>query len=125
MRLYRFEGADTPSPVSGWVAETDEYRNMMDAAGRWFADSLDEALWYRCDHEDGRILFIDVDDGEAEQWRVSNIPLRQGGRDVPDNPAAWSARPEREFFLPRGVAKMAMPLSMDGDPEMESAALQM
>jgi hypothetical protein len=125
MRLYRFEGADPERPVSSWVSDTDEYRNMKAAAGRWFADTIDEALWYRCDHEAGHLVCVDVDDDLAEQFRVSNLPLLPGGRSVPDNPAAWSLRPEFEFFLPGDLARLAHCGVPDCIPETEEAALRL
>lgn len=125
MRLYRFQGTEAASPVSPWISETAEYQNMMAAAGRWFADSLEEALWYECDHEDGIVLCIDLDDELAENWRVSNMPRRPGGRDVPDNPAAWSLRPENEFFLPPELAAMAQPIHLAVADETKKAAPRM
>ncbi|NTF17155.1 hypothetical protein G6L37_01755 [Agrobacterium rubi] len=125
MRLYRFEGTDKAAPVSDWVMESDEYRNMVAASGRWFADSFEEALWYRCDHENGHLLFIDLDDDVAEQWRVSSLAHLPGGRMTPDNPAAWSLRPDREFYLPVDLARLALPLDVDAIPETEDAALHM
>lgn len=125
MRLYRLQGMEAASPVSAWISESPEYRNMKAAAGRWFADSIDEAQWYACDHEDGFIVCVDLDDEEAEQWRVCNVPLKPGGREVPDNPFAWSLRPEREFFLPIELAAMARPLDPNDDQEIEKAAPHM
>jgi len=125
MRLYRFQGTEEASSVSSWISESAEYQNMMAAAGRWFADSLEEALWYECDHEDGVVLCVDLDDELAENWRVSNIPLQPGGRELPDNPSAWSLRPEREFFLPLELAAMARPVSLVLTHETEKAAPRM
>jgi hypothetical protein len=122
MRLYRFQGTDPETRVSDWVRETDEYQNMMAASGRWFADSPEEALWYHCEHETGVLLTVDLDDAEAELWRVSNLQHLPGGRSTPDNPAAWSLRPENEFFLPRELAMLALPFDPDVAHQCEAAA---
>ena len=71
MILYRYQGNEEPRPVSDWISETDAYRNMAAASGRWFADTPEEAMWYECEHESGLLLALHVDDAEAEQWRVS------------------------------------------------------
>lgn len=125
MRLYRFQGSEAARPVSAWVTETDEYRNMMSATGRWFTDSLEEALWYACDHEEGFVVHLDLDDDIAEQWRVSNLPRHPGGKTIADNPAEWSLRPEVEFFLPTEIASKAVPLNIYSEPELEKAAPRM
>jgi hypothetical protein len=122
MRLYRYEGTDPERHVSDWIRETDEYRNMMAASGRWFADTIDEALWYRCEHESGVLMSVEIEDDEAELWRVSNLQQLPGGRSRPENPAAWSLRPEREFFLPRDLAILAVPFNEDPALECEAAA---
>ncbi len=122
MRLFRFEGTDPHTHVSDWIRETDEYQNMIAAAGRWFADTIDEALWYRCEHETGLLVSVEIDDDEAEFWRVSNMPSLPGGRDTPENPSAWSLRPEHEFFLPRDIAMLATPFGLDHTAECEAAA---
>jgi hypothetical protein len=122
MRLYRFEGTDPHTRVSDWIRETEEYRNMIAAAGRWFADTADEALWYRCEHESGLLVSVEIEDDVAELWRVSNLQQLPGGRNTPENPAAWSLRPEHEFFLPRELATLALPFDQDHIPECEAAA---
>lgn len=122
MRLFRFEGTDPHTRVSDWIRETDEYQNMISAAGRWFADTADEALWYRCEHETGLLVSVEIDDAEAELWRVSNMLPLPGGRNAPENPSAWSLRPEHEFFLPRDIAMLAAPFDLDQTAECEAAA---
>jgi hypothetical protein len=118
MILYRF-GGTAIGIVPDWISEDQRYRNMLAAAGRWFTDDLDEALWYREEHPGGCLWSVEVDNAEAESYRVSNMSIRPGGRDVADNPAVWSARPEMEFFLPRAIADMAAPVA-----ELEKAANQ-
>jgi hypothetical protein len=122
MRLYRFQGTDPQRQVSNWIRETEEYQNMIAASGRWFTDDIEEALWYRCDHGEGIILMIDVDDEIAENWRVSNIVSDPRGRSARDNPAAWSLRPEKEFFLPPEVATRAVPIDHYSDHKIREAA---
>lgn len=122
MRLYRFEGTDPLTCVSDWIRETDEYQNMIAASGRWFADTAEEALWYRCDHDTGLLVSVEIDDDEAEIWRVSNMPALPGGRNSLENPAAWSLRPEHEFFLPKDIAMRAAPFDIDHAVECEAAA---
>lgn len=51
--------------------------------------------------------YIDIPRDVAETLRVSNIPLKPGGKHTPENPAAFSLRPEREFFVPMAVAVLA------------------
>lgn len=122
MRLYRFEGTDPHTRVSDWIRETDEYQNMVAASGRWFADTVEEALWYRGEHDTGLLVSVELDDDEAEIWRVSNMPALPGGRSTPENPTAWSLRPEHEFFLPRDIAMLAAPFDIDHAAECVVAA---
>lgn len=121
VRLYRMQarGDAKVSPVADWIAESPEYQAMLQASGRWFTDSLDEAMWYENEHPGGEIVFVDLPAAEAEAYRVSNIVAREGiGRaGQPESPGAYSARPEREFFLTREAARKARPLAaLDAAP---------
>ena len=113
-RLYRMES--TPEQVASgrniadWIKQSPVYQNAEKAGGRWFTDDLDEINWYR-QHEypEGRMVYVDVPTAEAEKYRVSNIPLKPGDKDVADNPRAYSRRPDKEFFIPSALAAAAKP----------------
>jgi len=81
---------------------------MLSAAGRWFGDSLAEVEWYiENECSDGEVMLIRLPTVLAERYRVANIPLKPGGKDAPENPAAFSRRPSHEFFLPRCIIGFA------------------
>ena len=112
-RLYRAQSKTAPLPSAqydfqkNWIVDTPEGRAQIDAFGRWWTDDLAEAQWY-IENEypsgDGQIVYFDIPTSEAEKYRVSNMPLKPGGKGVAENPAAYSRRPDKEFWLPRGVA---------------------
>lgn len=115
VRLWRMDPADGGlAPVSSWISETEAYRNMVAARGRWFTDDREEAEWYAEEHPGGRLVFVDLPEAVAESYRVSGMPLRS--KDEKDSPRAWSARSWKEFFLPAALAAMAMPVSRDDGP---------
>jgi hypothetical protein len=113
VRLYRVEA--TPEQIAGaeispWVKESPEFKQAMEAGGRWFTDDPAEADWYlKNEYPEGRVVAVDVPVDEAEKFRVSNIPEKEGGKNVEENPRAFSRRPEKEFFLPREMAGQAKP----------------
>lgn len=114
VRLYRVEPKAEESPRNhsspGWVLDGEAVHNTNQAAGRWFGESLEEVQWYlKNEYPDGRIVYVDVPLRDVEKYRVSNIPEKPGGKDVPENPRAFSRRPEKEFFLPEDLVERRMP----------------
>lgn len=100
-RIYRFAVKDQQrAKVADWVAESETYQNMLKASGRWFSDSLEEAKWYAKENPEGELLYTDVPTKDVEAYRVSNIVQTKDGL----NPQAFSARAEKELFVPRDVA---------------------
>lgn len=107
MRLYR-AGAlprDTEAALasmSEWLAAAVRESGAHEAWGRYFTDVRSIAAWYAADC--GRpIVRIDVPAASARAWRVdANPEARRFSRD-----------PEREFFLPAGVADLAVPDEAD------------
>ena len=59
---------------------------------------------------DGHIVYIELSKEEAEQYRVSNFTDNEV-----DQPRAYSCRPDKEFFVPRAIAKAKKPII--GDPQ--------
>jgi hypothetical protein len=117
VRLYRAEATpeqrDT-GKVSDWVKESDAFKQTQEAAGRWFTDDMEEVNWYlQNEYPDGRVVYIDVPVNEAERFRVSNMPVKEKGKNVEENPRAFSRRPEKEFFLPKTLATKAAPVSAE------------
>ena len=112
-QLYRAQGRDVkPGSFPSWMEDNEDFRNSKAAEGRWFTDSKEEAEWYDA-HEhlgDGEIVEVTLLARVAESFRVSNLPVRNGGKSAAENPAAFSLRPHTEFFLPATVAKSATPL---------------
>ena len=108
-RLYRGEFELSTergtANVPDWLAEDVRYKNMVDANGRWFADTKEGAEWYiKEKFHGGVITYVDIPTAQLEQFRVSNMAEKPGGKDALDNPRAFSARPNEEFYVPRSVA---------------------
>jgi hypothetical protein len=101
VRLYRaqpFQRSKGPTPE--WIASDVQFQNTVSSQGRWFTDDLEEAKWYlEKEYPDGQVVYVDVPASEVEQFRVSNIP-RSKSSEAKDNPAFYSRRPDKEFFLP-------------------------
>ena len=103
----RPKNAVEPAPNS-WIEADPLVQHMRIAAGRWFTDSRDEVDWYVAnEYPDGEVVSLSLSRDEAERYRVSNLPLKPGGKDAPENPRAFSRRPEVEFFLPAEIASCA------------------
>lgn len=103
-RIYRFAVKNQErGKVSDWVAQSEEYQNMLKATGRWFSDDFDEAMWYVKENPEGELLYVDIPTKDLEGYRVSNIV------ETPDGlrPKDFSARAEKELFVPREVADAA------------------
>jgi len=104
MRLYRCESffgtgrRPDPEPES-WVWQGLAASGGWDAMGRWFVSDVSILPWYARDAGSFRIVSIEVDPDEAEEWRVSRNP--EAGR--------FSRDEENEFFVPRAVAEAAVP----------------
>jgi len=116
VRLYRVEATPEQianAKISPWAKESPEFKQAMEAGGRWFTDDPAEADWYlKNEYPEGRVVAVDVPVDEAEKFRVSNIPEKEGGKNVEENPRAFSRRPEKEFFLPREMAGQAKPTTL-------------
>ena len=111
--LYRAQPLpSTPAAAPSWSDTHPQVAHMKTAAGRWFTDDRAEAEWYiRNEYFDnGLLVTVTLPKAQAEFYRVSNLPVKAGGKDAPDNPRAYSRRPEKEFFLPTEVALRAEPL---------------
>ena len=107
-RLYRFGNDPNAKPVnvSEWIQQTEEYQNSIKATGRWFADTIEEAEWYKSINENGELYYVDVLTSDVEKYRVSNIKgVTEDGLD----PASFSRRRENELFLPRDIANSTEP----------------
>jgi hypothetical protein len=112
VRLYRGQpGRSAYREIPAWIRESATFQLQRTAEGRWFTDNLDEALWYARECDDGEVVFVDVAAAGIEQYRVSNIAVKPGGKDVIDNPRAFSKRPEFEFFLSAELAAQAVPFT--------------
>lgn len=83
-RLFRFETiCRVQAVVSDWISESPLFQNTLAATGRWFSD-----------------------------YRVSNMTLKPGWKDAPENPVAFSRDPKREFFLPGDMAERKRPIGV-------------
>ena len=103
-RIYRFAVKNQErGKVSEWVAQSEDYQNMLKATGRWFSDDFDEAMWYVKENPEGELLYVDVPTKDVEGYRVSNIVETSDGL----RPKDFSARAEKELFVPREVADAA------------------
>jgi hypothetical protein len=113
VRLYRAEATPeqrATGKVSDWIKESDVFKRAQAAEGRWFTDDIEEVNWYlQNEYPGGRIVYVDVPVDEAERFRVSNMPVREGGKNAEENPRAFSRRPEKEFFLPKTLATKTAP----------------
>jgi hypothetical protein len=107
--LYRAESnpKDRIEPAE-WIKTQPSYQRTQEASGRWFTDDLEEAQWY-IDNEypGGRIVSVQIPRSDVEKYRVSKIALKEGNKNASENPAAFSRRPEKEFFLPKEISLKA------------------
>jgi len=108
--LYRYEPKEPRATiVADWIKESAPFKNTLAASGRWFTDDPAEAQWYEQEHPGGHMVAVQVQSAEAETYRISNMARKAGFKDTVDNPAAFSRRPEREFFLPSDLAARKQP----------------
>ena len=103
MLLYRVESSNKEATLPEWIRESEEYKGSQAASGRWFSELFCDIAFYLNDTPNARVLCVEVED--AEQYRVSNIPMKQGGKSIVDNPRAYSRCPETEFYLPISIAR--------------------
>ena len=116
MLLYRGQPTarakqDAAWRLSPWIQdalESDDFKSIVHASGRWFTDDLEIARWYADDASgSSEIVCVEVSDYVAEVFRVSNIRSRLPcGCD----PVRFSRDPEREFMLPLQIAARAIPI---------------
>ncbi len=101
-RVYRFSGDDNKplAKVADWIAESDDYKQMVNAKGRWFSDDIEEARWYKKEHPEGSLKYVDIPTKDLESYRVSNIVSN-----AVEDPKKFSARPDKELFLPKEFLK--------------------
>jgi hypothetical protein len=108
--IYRAQpkAGSTGKPIPDWVRESPEYQNSERASGRWWTDDLEEVEWYlKNEYPEGEIVRLQVPKDVVEKHRVSNWPLKEGGKDAAENPRAFSRRPEKEIFLSEEALKNA------------------
>lgn len=106
VRLYRGESVSTGrTAIPDWIQLEQDRLGITSARSRWFTDDPQIARWYLReagfdDPAKGRISFIDVPAAEVENYRATNFPeARRFSRD-----------PEREFFVPKGLADQRQPM---------------
>jgi hypothetical protein len=116
VRLYRGQaGASAYKEIPEWIRQSPTFQQNLAASGRWFTASFDEAVWYSKECDDGEIVYLDVPTSQIEEFRVSNIELKAGGKDTIDNPKAFSRRPEFEFYLPVSMASQAATFTLSAE----------
>lgn len=92
------------------VAEMLLEQDYDKGVGRWFADSLDEVMWYQYeenyidDKPEAKVFYIDLPAETAEQFRLRNLP--DDTKNV--KPKFYSKKHDAEFFLPQDVARDAV-----------------
>jgi len=107
VRLYRAEGrpSKTKAKIPDWIRESENFKNNMNASGRWFTNDLEEALWYLANEYPGGIIkYVDIPADQVDQYSVSG---KSKDKSTPNNPSAFSLRPEKEFYLSREAAGKA------------------
>lgn len=121
-RLYRVETPGSAHEIDPMWADASE--GMKAARGRWFTDDPKSAQFYIRENDRGdQIHYIDVPASEADKYKVSNIPSK-GNIYTPENPAAFSRNPTREFFLPKDLAKTKLRFQSKQKLAGEAAALR-
>ena len=110
--LFRGEGLPDPNakPMPEWLTSGNTYKKHAAAFGRWFTTSSDLAEKYGQMNDAGFgyiIKQLRTTIGEADQYRVSNLGLKSGGKDTAENPAAFSLDPTREWYLPKELSQQA------------------
>jgi hypothetical protein len=116
VRLYRGQaGASAYKEIPEWIRQSSTFQQNLAASGRWFTANLDEAIWYSKECDDGEIIYLDIPASQMEEYRVSNMDLRPGGKDTSDNPRAFSRRPDFEFFLPISMASQAAAFTLPAE----------
>lgn len=106
IRLYRAETDVTATKqVPEWLKNDPEYLATIEASGRWFSDSMENAEYYAKNFGNGKITYIDIPASQLETFRASNLPAGK-----------FSAvgRAQEEFFLPKDLAitRKPIPVSM-------------
>lgn len=110
--LYRFEPKEQKvAPVADWIKESPQYQNTLKATGRWFTDDPEEAMFYAREYPGGNLTSIRLPKEQAEKYRVSNMK-QQKDKTVQDNPFAFSARPDKEFYIDPEIAAQRKPVEV-------------
>ena len=121
VRLYRVESNTVAADISisDWIKEDPGYKRSQKASKRYYTDDPSTLKFYANDHGEGKwtLKWRDVTPQEADKYRVSNIPRKEGGKDTEDNPQAFSRDYETEFFLPADA------VSPDDTPPSEQQAV--
>lgn len=115
--LYRAGLRNPTAAKPSWTDGHPQVEHMLAASGRWFTDDRAEAEWY-IKHEyfdNGQLLHVTLPRARAEFLRVSNLPLKPGGKATPENPRAFPRREDIEFYLPKALAALARPV-VEGEP---------
>lgn len=122
VRLYRGETDDpNAKPIkSEWLDDAFQndpvLRAQLEAAGRWFTHSKEEALYYnkRFGIDDGRVSYVDVPEGDVQKYLAKNhSEAKRFASHADDNP---------EYFLPSDLAKSRTQIMKGGSPEREADA---
>lgn len=99
--LHRAEAVTDGKTIPEWIKQGMKDNGAADAQGRWFTDKQELLDWYKRDAGPNHVIkSVNVPNDDLEKFRVSNLPK--------DHPARkYSADPENEFFIPRGLADKA------------------
>ena len=89
---------DTSDTSPSWIRDAAQKSGLIEASGRWFTSSRDEAKWYEREHPAYRLRSVDVKSEDAARWMAK------------DHPTAYrfSSRPN-DYFIPAIVANQAQP----------------
>lgn len=106
-RLYRVEPVKGDDRRSEWLKSQQQASGHVDAEGRWFTDDPSTLAFYEQDAGNdrakfGQMRYIDVPEGQAEKFRVKNLPSDHSAK-------AFSRDQQTGFFLPKEVAESALP----------------
>lgn len=96
-RLYRVDSPKAAAHgVPEWMHGDEKYEAIKGATGRWFAQDPSELPFYLKDSDPGAtVTHVDVPTKDLEKYRVTNAApeVKQ-----------FSARPDKEFFVPKDLA---------------------
>ena len=89
IRLYRGSSSTRDIQKASFIREL--FPEMEEVAGRWFTNSLDDALYYATTVSgDPRLFFIDIAENIVEDYKASNMPRYKH----------LVYKPQNEFIIP-------------------------